>query len=106
RAQTWQPTGLRFDPPRFSFAFEVRALAVDPHDPARMYAGTWEGLYVSADGGETWQRVQRRLLRDVSVTQIAIAPTGAVYVASEVGRASLFVSYDGGVSWRVRDRSR
>jgi hypothetical protein len=104
RAQTWQPTGLRFDPPPFTFSFEVRAIAIDPSDPARMYAGTWEGLYVSADGGATWQRVESRLFRDVTVSQIAVASTGAVYVGSDSGRISLFVSTDGGVSWRVRDR--
>lgn len=32
----------------------VLALAVDPHHPAVLYAGTTSGLYQSTDGGATW----------------------------------------------------
>ncbi|HSP99747.1 MAG TPA: FG-GAP-like repeat-containing protein, partial [Candidatus Dormibacteraeota bacterium] len=106
RAETWQPTGLVFEPPPYNGSFEVRALAVDPHDPARIYAGTWEGLYISADGGTTWQREQSHLLRSVAVSQIAVASSGAVYVACDRGRRSLFVSTDGGASWQTRDRGQ
>ncbi len=36
--------------------FGIRAVAIDPEEPDRLYAGTIRGLYVSSDAGATWQR--------------------------------------------------
>jgi photosystem II stability/assembly factor-like uncharacterized protein len=36
---------------------EVRALAVHPHDPQTLYAGTDGGLYRTTNGGDRWERL-------------------------------------------------
>ena len=45
-----------------------RSVAVDPHDPNRVYVGTFDdGLFATDDGGETWRESwdARRPARDV-----------------------------------------
>ncbi|MHC4626776.1 MAG: WD40/YVTN/BNR-like repeat-containing protein, partial [Planctomycetota bacterium] len=39
---------------------QVRAIAVDPADPARVYAAARSGLFTSADAGDTWMGLNRR----------------------------------------------
>lgn len=35
----------------------IRSLAIDPHDPRMLYAGTWNGkVYISMDGGANWEQ--------------------------------------------------
>ena len=36
---------------------EVRALATDPNNPHRLYAGSDVGLYVSEDNGMNWEKL-------------------------------------------------
>src|SRR5919206_3487880 len=36
----------------------AQCVAVDPHDPRRVYAGTFDdGVYRTLDGGQTWEQV-------------------------------------------------
>ena len=35
----------------------VRAVAIDSASPDRLYAGTWDGVFVSDDGGASWEAV-------------------------------------------------
>src|SRR5262245_9110503 len=39
----------------------VRAIAVDPRDPNRLYLGTEQGLFHSNDGAKNWSRVESPL---------------------------------------------
>ena len=73
----------------------VSAIAYDPQEPKRIYAGTAEALWISADGGEQWSRV-RPPGRGVSA--LAVTPAGLVYAAVEHGE--LFESADHGSTWR------
>ncbi|GAB3450550.1 S8 family serine peptidase [Actinophytocola sediminis] len=66
-----------------------RALAGDPTDPDRLWAGDHEGLYRSDDGGVTFQR-----LADVPVTAIAADPDRRGHLT--VGGRTLHTSTDGG----------
>jgi hypothetical protein len=36
--------------------YPVYALAVDPNTPSRIYAGTWQGIFWSANSGSSWTR--------------------------------------------------
>jgi len=88
------------------------ALAVSPADPKLLYLGLAlqgatsapppQGLWVSRDGGQTWQATG--LPAAAAVLGAAVAPDGTVYaVAAEQGYADdggrLYRSPDDGVTW-------
>jgi photosystem II stability/assembly factor-like uncharacterized protein len=82
---------------------DVRCVAVDPRDPRRVYAGTFEaGLYASDDGGETW-RSDGDGLNDPSVLSLAVSPSehnaGVSVVFAGTEPSNLYRSQDGGRSW-------
>jgi photosystem II stability/assembly factor-like uncharacterized protein len=82
----------------------VRAMAVDPTDPNRIYLGTPQGiLYRSEDAGQSWQRLDPGFpRRGCSLDEIEVDPAGVVYVGFwEVGGSGGGVarSTDGGVTF-------
>jgi photosystem II stability/assembly factor-like uncharacterized protein len=91
--------------------YSVTALAVDPHDPRRVYAGTGRdahppdtgrGVWKSTDGGDTWIRAGDQLA-DRTITALALAPgSGVLWTAAEGG--AVFRSDDGGETWEDRSR--
>jgi photosystem II stability/assembly factor-like uncharacterized protein len=79
-------------------------VAVDPHDPDRVYVGTFDrGLFASDDGGARW-RVPDNGLEDRRVLSVAVsrahtqAGTSVVYAGTEP--SNLYRSEDGGRTWR------
>jgi photosystem II stability/assembly factor-like uncharacterized protein len=80
---------------------QVNDVAIDPHNPAKIVAGTVFGLYRSSDGGTSW-RAHPGNPRWSDVTTVRFDPStpGTVYaIDSEAG----FVrSTNGGASWSVR----
>ncbi len=115
--KTWQHLGLRDGQ-------QLPALAVDPHDPNRVFAAVLghpygpneeRGIFRSTDGGQTWKKV---LYKDANTggSDIAIDPVhpNVVYAAlweSRLGpwedgnsyegtHGGLFKSTDGGETWR------
>lgn len=101
-------------------------LAMDPQDPRILFAGMWQwkirpwamtgggpssGVYVSRDGGDTWQQIQGHGLPHSPLGRIgvAIAPSAPqrVYALIEtVQQGSLWRSDDGGKHWKVENYSR
>jgi photosystem II stability/assembly factor-like uncharacterized protein len=82
---------------------EPRCVAVDPHDPSRLYVGTFgSGLYASADRGQTW-RAGDEGLADRRVMSVAVSPShrehgvSVVYAGTEP--SNLYRSGDAGRSW-------
>src|SRR5215469_3330232 len=54
---------------------DARCIAVDPHDPASLYVGTFDdGLYTSHDGGRSWE-LDGRGLDDRRVLSVAVSPS-------------------------------
>ena len=49
----------------------VKALALDPTDPKRVYAATILGLLVTTDGGDTWSMVADDVLSDSRAGRVA-----------------------------------
>jgi len=79
-------------------------LAVDPHDPTRLYCGTaGHGLYRSTDGGHTWSRAGPGIPH-AEISAVAVSPTegsrslGVVYAGTNP--SSLYRSEDGGEKWQ------
>jgi photosystem II stability/assembly factor-like uncharacterized protein len=74
----------------------ILALAVNPSDPATLYAAAnGAGIYRSTDAGETWRAVNAELT-DVRCLAIDPVDRSTVYAG---GANGLFKSVDGGESW-------
>jgi photosystem II stability/assembly factor-like uncharacterized protein len=87
---TWRSAGLARTP--------VGKLAVDPKEPAIVYAGTDAGLFKSTDAGTYWQALHGPL-DDLPIEALAIDPVQpqTVYAGTDRG---VFWTPDGGHSWR------
>lgn len=101
-------------------------LAMDPTNPRNLFAGMWPidiktwgrwsggpggGVYVSRDGGTTWERIEGHGLPDppIGKVAVAVAPSDGqrVYALIETGqRGSLWRSDDGGREWKGVNASR
>ena len=85
----------------------VRAIAFDPRNANKVYAGTASGgLWISEDGGESW-RANQDFLPNLSVTTIVAdaANPGVMYLGTGEASAGLvgvgaFKSTDGGNTWQ------
>lgn len=77
----------------------VLAVAIDPDNPARLWAGTYTsgGLVRSEDGGQTWV-TETAGLGENPVFDLLFVPGSGVLWAGV--RDGLLQSLDGGVSWR------
>jgi hypothetical protein len=73
----------------------ARCLALDPHDPERLYAGSANGVITSGDRGRSWEPTG--LEGDVFSVAVSAAD-GAVYAGTEP--SALFLSDDRGESWK------
>jgi photosystem II stability/assembly factor-like uncharacterized protein len=101
-------------------------LAMDAHDPHVLFAGMWQwqirpwamtsggpssGVYVSRDGGNTWDEIKGHGLPKPPVGKIdvAIAPSDSdrVYALIQTAKqGSLWRSDNGGKDWHVASYSR
>lgn len=87
---TWAATGLT--------GVHVSAVAVDPKNVNRVYAGTRDSLMKSTDGGTNWVKAN---LDSVNVTSIAMNPhrPDTVFVGTD-GRG-LQRSFNDGATWSI-----
>ena len=95
---SWHRLGLK---EAIEFDGVVRALAVDPADPTRVFAGADAGLCLSTDGGAHFARVESPI-NGLTVWAIAISPVDPKLMYAGTGaptRARMFRSRDGGASW-------
>lgn len=78
----------------------TRAFAQAPNDSQLLLAGTTEGLWLSRDGGGTWQQATRK---DIVLNAVLALPSGVVLLGadgigvlrSEDGARSFFASNEG-----------
>jgi photosystem II stability/assembly factor-like uncharacterized protein len=82
----------------------AQCVAVDPHDPDRVYVGTFDdGVYRTLDGGDSWERVGEGIAEG-RVLSVAFSPVervngrSVVYVGTEP--SNVYRSEDDGRRWR------
>lgn len=96
---TWHRLGLT-EPIEFDGV--VRALAVDPSRPERIYAGADCGFCISDDGGAHWRRADSAI-NGMTVWSIAVDPNHPAVVYAGTGapsRCAIFKSLDAGETWQ------
>ncbi|NDA62434.1 MAG: glycosyl hydrolase [Chitinophagia bacterium] len=97
-------------------------LTIDPTNPRILYAAMWEykrlpwqvisggkgsGLYKSKDGGETWEKIENGLPKELGKMSIHVAggQPDKLYLVlesdSEKEQGGLFVSTDAGAHWKI-----
>jgi photosystem II stability/assembly factor-like uncharacterized protein len=80
---------------------DVQCLAVDPGNPERVYAGTWDhGLHRSEDGGATWEPAPAIAERRIISVAVSRADGGSSVAYAGAEPANLYRSDDGGATWR------
>jgi hypothetical protein len=85
----------------------VLALAIDPTNPTLLYAGTYEFIFKSTDGGSTWTAVYSTGYWFEPVNTLAVDATGTLYAGTGdchcfegCGcRGGVITSTDGGGTW-------
>ncbi|MFL6193960.1 MAG: hypothetical protein ACJ75H_07290 [Thermoanaerobaculia bacterium] len=77
-----------------SLLSEIVGVAVDPARPARVYAASRQGVWVSQDRGAAWREPTRPL--GVTAVVAVAKPAGTLYAAALTG---VFRSRNGGLSW-------
>ena len=74
----------------------ANGFAVSPSDPKVMYVAMRDGLFKSADAGETWKPVGKELKNPAAVAVNSRKPN-EVYAATADG--VIYRSTDGGTRW-------
>jgi photosystem II stability/assembly factor-like uncharacterized protein len=83
---------------------DFRCLERDPHNPARIYAGTQgAGIWRSDDEGRSWKQVG---LEGEIVKAVAISPHDPAVIYAGLKPARVCVSRDGGETWAELDAFR
>ncbi|MFQ5419125.1 MAG: WD40/YVTN/BNR-like repeat-containing protein [Anaerolineae bacterium] len=78
----------------------LTALAVDPADPHRLYAGLFlGGVMISQDGGVTWQPSAAGMSPEASVSDIQADAAHPRVVYAATSDSGVFVSTDSGANW-------
>jgi len=78
---------------------EVRVIAIHPHDPRVLYAGTQHGPYRSHDGGDHWERLAFPERGGV-VWTIVFHPQNPQTLYLGTAPPAIYRSDNGGESWR------
>ena len=79
-------------------AHEIRGFAVDPAEPARIYAATDGGLFRSADNGQTWDQLFTASSQAIVVD---LFDSGVLYLGCSpgLGVSAFYRSTDRGQTW-------
>jgi len=81
----------------------VECVEVSPHDPDRVFVGTFgDGLYRSDDGGETFERIAEAAAETEQYTAVAVSPHDPDVVWAGIEPSRLYLSEDGGDTWEAR----
>lgn len=76
----------------------VTAVVIDPTNPARLFAPTWNAVLRSDDGGNTWKAFGNGLNINRVVDVVAVDSESPNVLYAGIGE-TLVISTDGGESW-------
>src|SRR5262245_6001269 len=76
----------------------IITLAIDPVTPAVLYAGTYEGVFKSTNGGGSWSAINTGLT-DMGVEALAIDPATPTTLYAGIWGGGVFKSTNGGGTW-------
>ena len=111
---TWLPKNNSFPKDSGGRPATVMSIAVDPNNPAIVWAGTqYEGIVKSTNGGDTWQ--VKGFLDVPDIDAIAVRPgdsntilvgTGEYRGTSGSNSGEIYKSTDGGQTWQLKYRGK
>lgn len=76
----------------------IYTIAVHPAHPERMYAGAWDGVYSTSDGGTTWQQ-RNQGLGSVPIEALVLDEQDPRLLWAGNTFDGVYKSTDGGISW-------
>jgi photosystem II stability/assembly factor-like uncharacterized protein len=94
--RTWRPANDGLG------SYYVRSLAVDPSDPATLYAGTEGGVFKTTDGAGHWAAANTGLHEEMLpfVHVVAVDPTHPATLYAGTPGLGIFKSTDGAATWQ------
>ena len=83
---------------------QVRAVAVDPKQPGRVYAAARSGIFVSHNGGIDWIGLNSYPAKVMEWNAVAISPADSnLILAANNWNNAILVSDNGGQTWKKTD---
>jgi len=76
----------------------IGPLALSPADPQIIYAGTYDGVFKTTNGGTRWTKIDSGLTAN-EILSLAVSPVNPEIVYAGTGGGGLFNSTNGGKSW-------
>jgi photosystem II stability/assembly factor-like uncharacterized protein len=70
----------KISPPSQAEIKNIESIAIDPKNPELIYAGTWHLAWKTADGGTTWQHINKGMIDDSDVFSVIVDSTDSAVV--------------------------
>ncbi len=77
---------------------DIRSLAVDPENADIVYAASDQGIFKTANGGKSWQKLPLPTMTE-STYAVAVDPWNSDHLLASIDREGLYASSDGGRNW-------
>jgi photosystem II stability/assembly factor-like uncharacterized protein len=79
---------------------QVRAVVVAPGQPARVFAAARSGIFVSSDGGSSWQGLNNPPVASMEWNAVAVDPKSGQHILGSTNWNNILInSTDGGKNW-------
>jgi photosystem II stability/assembly factor-like uncharacterized protein len=89
---------VRISPEKHEDLRNFDSIAIDPHDPNTIFAGTYHLPWKTIDGGKNWTPVHQGMVDDSDVMSITIDQNDASHVFASAC-SGIYHSPDGGANW-------